>query len=96
LNFDIHSDYKDYFKSLGIKRCKDFIDIERKIAGENSKINLTEKRVHRTLRGKQFRRIDIITVESIDNNSNEKVFYLKRGSGQYAKVLKNEYKIYSY
>ena len=94
LNFDIHSDYKNYFKSLGIKRCKDFIDIEKKIAGENSKINLTEKRVHRTLRGKQFRRIDIMTVESIDNNSNEKVFYLKRGSGQYAKVLKNEYKIY--
>jgi len=50
--------------------------------------------VHRTLRGKQFRRIDVITVEPIDNKSNEKVFYLKRGSGQYAKVLKNEYKIY--
>ena len=94
LNFDIHSDYKNYFKSFGIKRCKDFIDIEKRIAGENSKINLTEKRVHRTLHGKQFRRIDIITVKSIDNSSDDKIFYLKRGSGQYAKVLKNEYKIY--
>jgi len=93
LNFNIHSDYKKFFAEIGIKSCTDFIDIEKKATGD-SKINLTEKRVHRTLQGKYFRRIDILTVETSDNKSDNKVLYLKRGSGQYAKVLRNEYKIY--
>ena len=93
-NFDINKDYKDFFALLGIKRCTDFIDIEKVIPADNKNIILTGKRLHRTLRGKQFRRIDILTIKSSDNNSDEKTFYLKRGSGQYAKVLKNEYKVY--
>ena len=95
LNFYVHSDYKDYFASFGIKKCIDFIDIEKTIAYNNDKFELTEKRVHRTLRGKLFRRIDILTVKSSDEtDTDKKVFYLKRGSGYYAKVLRNEYKIY--
>ena len=95
LNFNIHSDYKDYFSSLGIKKCINFIDIEKTIAYNKDKFSLNEKRVHRTLRGKLFRRIDILTVKSSGNTDiDKKVFYLKRGSGHYAKVLKNEYKIY--
>ncbi|RLD11189.1 MAG: hypothetical protein DRI44_04240 [Chlamydiae bacterium] len=97
LYFDIQSDYKNFFASFGIKKCTAFIDIEKIISNNNNKnlaVKLTEKRVHRTLRGKQFRRTDILTVKSLDKNTNEKIFYLKRASGQYSKLLKNEYKVY--
>ena len=95
LNCFINEDFKDYFHNLGIKKCTDFIDVEKALA-RNSDKNFTyeikEKRVHRILRGKLFRRIDIITFTNEKNDKN--IFFLKRGSGPYAKVLKNEYKAY--
>ena len=95
LNYFINDKFKDYFKSLNIKNCVDFIDIEKTISKNihnDFSYDIKEKRVHRTLKGKLFRRIDVITFKNNDDKTN--VFFLKRGSGHYANVLKNEYKTY--